>query len=325
MSMNFILFSLLSKLKDDDNSSHLIEKKKYEYINVDKTKEEKIFQEKRRRNQIYKLLDYVVSNSTFFDFVSSDTFEIVSLSKIIGSILLSPSSSNITSLSSEKYIGSEFFLFSFLYLDLPIKTILQQYNFHENEIGNIISNLNQLNSKSIFEKKDFYIRKIWRNTSIKDIKLLHFSHEVNLIFEKCAENALSRFKTPVITPEIFFITLMEENNNNTSKTAKLIQKILKEKVNWYLLRYKLIKTIHAQESEIRNNLKKNEHYFAYLLKIYLSENEFNTLIEQNSLSTGISFFRNQLIFQLLSLNLIDIMSSEINQSIKQSPKRSYSF
>jgi hypothetical protein len=77
------------------------------------------------------------------------------------------------------------------------------------------------------------------------------SYELNLLFEKSAENSLTRFKTPVITPEILFITMMEEKH---TKVGKIIQKFLKTDTNWYLLRYKLIKMIHYQETSQFNNI-----------------------------------------------------------------------
>jgi len=304
--------NLFSSLKSkDENNLNFVQKLKYSYINTNKSKDEKILEEKRRRHQIYILLDYILSNSTYFDFFTSDTFQILIFTKYLGAICL----------SAEKFIGSEFLLFTFLNLDLPIQKILQEYNLNQKEIGLFISSVNKLSPKSFMQKKDFYFRKVWKDYPINEIKPLKYAHETNLIFEKAAENALSRFKTPVITPEILFITLMEENNN---KSAKFIQKLLKNQTNWYLLRYKLIKKIHSQESEVRNKVKKNEHYFAYLLKIHLPESEFNSLIEQNSLAAGSSFFRNQIISQMLSLDLLDMLYKEINQSLMKNSKRVYS-
>jgi hypothetical protein len=225
-------------------------------------------------------------------------------------------------LSTEKVIGSEFFLFSFLTLDLPIKKFLEDHNISSKEIGLLISSVNQLNSKVLIDKKDFYFRKIFKDFQLSKIKPLKYAHEVNLLLEKTAENALLRFKTPVITPEIFLITLMEEKNN---KSGKLLKKLLKTESNWYLLRYKLIKRIHLQESEIKSKVKKNEHYFTYLLKICLSELEFNTLIEQNSLATGSSFFRNQVVYELLSLDFLKMLYQEIHNSLVNTAIRKYSF
>jgi hypothetical protein len=275
-------------------------------------KQDKINREIRKRHYTYTLLDYILSNSTYFDFFSLDTFQVLMHTKYVGSICL----------STEKVIGSEFFLFSFLTLDLPIKKFLEDHNISSKEMGLLISSVNQLNSKVLIDKKDFYFRKIFKDFQLSKIKPLKYAHEVNLLLEKTAENALLRFKTPVITPEIFLITLMEEKNN---KSGKLLKKLLKTESNWYLLRYKLIKRIHLQESEIKSKVKKNEHYFTYLLKICLSELEFNTLIEQNSLATGSSFFRNQVVYELLSLDFLKMLYQEIHNSLVNTAIRKYSF
>lgn len=274
-------------------------------------KQDKINREIRKRHYTYTLLDYILSNSTYFDFFSLDTFQVLMHTKYVGSICL----------STEKVIGSEFFLFSFLTLDLPIKKFLEDHNISSKEMGLLISSVNQLNSKALIDKKDFYFRKIFKDFQLSKIKPLKYAHEVNLLLEKTAENALLRFKTPVITPEIFLITLMEEKNN---KSGKLLKKLLKTESNWYLLRYKLIKRIHLQESEIKSKVKKNEHYFTYLLKICLSELEFNTLIEQNSLATGSSFFRNQVVYELLSLDFLKMLYQEIHNSLANTAIRKYS-
>ena len=65
-------------------------------------KQEKITREIRKRHYTYTLLDYILSNSTYFDFFSFDTFQVLMHTKYVGSICL----------SNEKVIGSEFFLFS---------------------------------------------------------------------------------------------------------------------------------------------------------------------------------------------------------------------
>ena len=49
----------------------------YTYSDQNKTKNEKIFAEKRRRNQIYQLLDHNLSNVSYFDFFSKDAFALV--------------------------------------------------------------------------------------------------------------------------------------------------------------------------------------------------------------------------------------------------------
>ena len=115
--------------------------------------------------------------------------------------------------------------------------------------------------------------------------------------------------------------MMEEKN---TKVSKLIKKFFPDETNWYLLRYKLIKRIHFQEVRIRAEISKNEQYFAYLLKINLSELEFNCLIETNLLTLAVSTFRNKLITKMLTLNLFDLLEKDIYKSMQVTNTRVYS-
>ena len=87
-----------------------------------------------------------------------------------------------------------------------------------------------------------------------------------------------RFKTPVITSEILFLTLME---NTESKAGKLIQTQILTSAEWHLLRYRLIKSLHKNESLIRSDVMKNQHYFAYLLKTEFRKSNLISLSKRN--------------------------------------------
>ena len=50
-------------------------------------KQDKINREIRKRHYTYTLLDYILSNSTYFDFFSLDTFQVLMHTKYVGSIL----------------------------------------------------------------------------------------------------------------------------------------------------------------------------------------------------------------------------------------------
>ena len=93
---------------------------------------------------------------------------------------------------------------------------------------------------------------------------------------------------------------------------------------WHLLRYRLIKSLHRNESIIRSEVTKNQQYFAYLLKTELSELEFNKLIDTDSLVTGVQLFRNMLITQLTQVNIFNLVFDEVKKSIKITNKRKYS-
>ena len=71
-----------------------------------------------------------------------------------------------------------------------------------------------------------------------------------------------------------------QSTNN--KVYKIIKQFLKDDTNWYLLRYQLIKRIHSQELKVKSEIPKSQQYFAYLLKLNLSEFEFNLLLKKKS-------------------------------------------
>ena len=284
-------------------------------IEEPKTIPEKILIEKRRRHQTYMALDYFLSAVTYFDFFSSDAFKIVKNAKYLAQIC-------------NKNVTSELLLLPFFSYPSDVSKILGDFGITEEALENIVASLQVKKKENFLEQqknnlkqtlkkvKGFFVREtLSLNRKVK------YSHEVNKIFEKAAENALLRFKTPVISPEILFITIIEEKN---TKAAKIIKKFLKDDVEWYLLRYKLIKRIHNQESNIRSEVIKNQHYFAYLMKIQLTDFEFNKLIESEALAKGVSLFRNTLISNILKINIFEEISEEVYTSMKITNKRSYS-
>jgi ATP-dependent Clp protease ATP-binding subunit ClpA len=276
---------------------------------------EKILIEKRRRNQAYMALDYLLSAITYFDFFSSDAFKIVKNAKYLAQIC-------------NKNVTSELLLLPFFSYPSDVSQILKDFGITQELIETSVYSFQEKKKETFFEKRKNSVNRVF-----KDIKgffvretlslnqAIKYSHEVNKLFEKAAENALLRFKTPVISPEILFITLIEERN---TKASKIIRRFLKNDVDWYLLRYKLIKRIHNQESNIRSEVVKNQHYFAYLMKIQLTDFEFNKLIETETLAQGVSLFRNTLISKILKVNIFDEISDEIYISMKITNKRSYS-
>jgi hypothetical protein len=280
----------------------------------------KIIIEKRKRFQLYNALDYILSMTTYFDFFSEDAFLIV-LNAI-----------SLTSLSKKRLVTTEDLLFCFFIDEKNIKKILN--DFFINHSNNLIKS--KESKSSIKQKKGnifFSVYKNFKEVVFKFSNLLSnekefdlflndfsYSYELLNIFEKATENALIRFKTPIITPEILFITLMEEER---TKANLLIKKIIKREKDFYLLRFKLLKKLHNEENLIKSDIKTNYLYFAYLLKSQLSELEFKTLCENNYHPLGIFYFRNFLIQEILKIDLSDLIIKDIYTSIHKSSKRHF--
>ena len=204
--------------------------------------------------------------------------------------------------------------------DSPISEILKKYGITKENIENMILeanptdlgskfNLNFLNEfvRNIIIYSPIEFQKIKSNSTIK------FSLEVNTLFEKAAENALKRFKTPVISTEILFITLMEQDK---TRASRILKKFIPEEIDWLLLRYNLLKRLYMHESSIRTQVTTNQQYFAYLLKIKFSDVEFENTIKNGYLSDVVSSFRNELIGDALKVNIHSLLKTEISTSFK---------
>ena len=273
-------------------------------MNVDRS--EKIDLEKRRRHQVYTTLDYLISRISYFDFFSKDAFQITTNAKYFSQIC------------KKKEVTSEYLLYSFLNDDNDILEILKEFKITKKRIARFIT---KSNKDLIKQKKGLpnLLAKFQINNQQNNVNI-NFSYEVNKIFEKASENALTRFKTPVINSNILFITLLEEKNVIANK---MLRHLVKTDLDWYLLRYKILKELHTHESSIRNKVKLNQHYFAYLLKTQLTDKQFSTLINNDDLSESVGVFRNDLVNQTLAIELFELLNEEVNCSMRSQNIRKY--
>jgi len=115
--------------------------------------------------------------------------------------------------------------------------------------------------------------------------------------------------------------MMEEEH---TKIGKLLKQTLLTDSEWHILRYRIVKSLHSNESAIRSEVSKNQQYFAYLLKTELPEKEFNKLIEDESIVKGVEMFRNVLIKEITQINIFKLLTNEIKKSIKVTNNRKYS-
>jgi hypothetical protein len=258
--------------------------------------------ERRRRNQVYLALDYVLERVTYFDFFSSDAFHIAKYSKAFAQIF------------EKKEITSELLLFPFFYCESNLLNLLEEYNLS----SLFLEFLSQQFDTELTLNKNEIQKKLGNIVYDENIS---YSNEVNYLFEKASENALKRFKTPIITSEILFLTMMEEKN---VKVSKIIKKILKTNIEWQLLKYRLLKKLHSNEAFIRSEVNRNQHYFTYLLKSELPEEQFSKLIENKTLGEGVQLFRNIIINDVLEVNIYQILLKDIKNSMKINTERTYS-
>lgn len=277
---------------------------------------QKILLEKRKRHQTYMAVDYLLSVGTYFDFLSVDAFKLSKTAKFLAH------------LSKTKTINSDLLFLAYFYNDSRISNMLEKFEFSTKLTENIEKYFPKIDFSGIAKTKfksdqnlfEQFFSKIF-NSKAEDEVIIPWSHEVIQLLEKAIENSLLRFKTPVLTPEILFITLMEEKSGRINQ---IIKKCFRNEMDWYLFRYELIKLIHHQESSIRGEVTKNQQYFAYLMKTELSDSEFKRLLDTTELPKGVLTFRNHLILELLKTNLFENLLKDINLSIKLNKKRLYS-
>ena len=91
----------------------------------------------------------------------------------------------------------------------------------------------------------------------------------------------------------------------------MVRHIIKKETDIYLLRYRILKTLHSHEHIVRETIKPHQHYFAYLLKTQLTDKQFSTLIQRESLSQSVSLIRDDLVSQVLKFDNFKMIEEEI--------------
>jgi hypothetical protein len=265
---------------------------------------EKIKIEKRKRTQVYAALDYLKSHTNKFDFFSFDSIQILRHANTIAKKF------------NQEKVSSEFLLLGFLSQETEFLTILEKFNISKEILENYFVHIYA--SGTLKNKKIPFFSDLKKENFSTD--KIEYNFEVKTIIQKVIENSF-RFKTPVITPEILFLTLLEEKNLSS---GFLLQKILKNDVQWNLLRYEILKKIHYQETMIQGNISKSYRYFAYLLKLELNNDKFEKLLEKKEFSLAIQAYRDLVVSKILQFNLFELLEQEIKISLVSNNIRKYS-
>ena len=279
---------------------------------------EKIKLEKRKRHQIYTTLNYLRPHKSKFDFFSHDALKILKLSK------------EITKKFKQEKLTSEILLLTFFNNESELTDILRKYNVTFSTIKRYLIYGHQLSEEILQEKLKQKQNKFSKISFSNVLNVLQtsfkkkivvtsspaYNYEVKKILDKAIENAY-RFKTPVITPEILFLTILEEKETTG---GKLLQLLLTNDLNWNLLRYEILKKLHHQETQVQGHIFKNTRYYAYLLKIEMVDEQFEKLIEKDDFAYIVSAYRDLVISEVLDCNIFDSLEKEIKYSIRVNKK-----
>jgi hypothetical protein len=259
---------------------------------------EQIQNEKRRRNSIYNILDYLDSNHSYFDFLTEDAFRICSNTVFLSYFL------------KKEIITKEIFLLSFFNSKTEFGDWIKEFDLNLKVLLNLITKEN-----SIYDQY-LTIKELILGVDIEDDlyqEEKEFSSELLVFLKKAAKKARHSFKTPIISPEILFLTLMEDKNE---ETYEIRNNMFLNKTSWYLFRYELIKNIYEQESIIQNEVPINQNYFAYLLRLNTNAYYFPRLMDFDLLDEGVSYFRNTLVSIILREDIFEDMTKRTESSIK---------
>jgi hypothetical protein len=138
---------------------------------------------------------------------------------------------------------------------------------------------------------------------------LHFTDNSLLCFKKLAQTGFEKYHTPLISPEIFFLTIVD--NLACQKNLYLLNNF-STPFTLSLVRYQLLKSIYLHESMIRNKIPKSLHIFMYLLHLELPKKHIQTLFKTDAINRIILIFRNKMLLQLLLLNVYKNYKQENN-------------
>jgi hypothetical protein len=274
---------------------------------------EKILFEKRKRHQTYAAMGHFLSIGTYFDFFSPDTFLLIKTAYFIAQ-------------STNKAVTLDLLFLSYFYENSKVATLSKELNIFsefQRSLAESFPELLVVLEKAELKKNGISLSNIIRNTSATPFpeKAMGYSQEIWQVFEKASNNAVTRFKTPVITPEILFITLMEQTS---TKISKVIKNSFDNEIEWHLFRYELMKLIHREESTLRNKVNLNERYFGYLFKTQVDISEVKAYMKTSTFNQCVSFFRNILLQKIMGTNIFDCLFEEIHASIQLTSKRNYS-
>ena len=265
----------------------------------------KVLNEKRKRHQTYLKLNFLLSLNTCVDFFTLDAFNI--FKNIIRLGQSCPSNE----------VKKEVLFQSFLEIAPKFTQIFEEGNIIEPQTLNTWKK-NMRKSESLFSRLKKNLMYAYK---AKAKVYNQFSYDFTEILEKTIENALYRFKSPIITSEILFITLLEQNE---MRIPSQNESLVLNSSQWQALHYTVLKRIHNQESSIRNKVKKSDQYFAYILKTLLPEIQFDRLIEEDLLPFSTAFFRSKLLVEASKISLSRMLEQNIYNSIKISRRRKYS-
>ena len=282
------------------------------------------FIEKRKQIQIYTLFTFLSSSLSYFDFSSFELME---------------NFQEFTILKPKNTISS----FNDILLGICLFTQKNNY-FINKSLKNFLID----SSKLAYKKKGVLslFEKIYFTKNYKECKKI-LANEIKDFYEEAVKKSLVKYKTPVITSEIFFLTSISQNPIFFKNFLKFF---IKNQKQWFLLKYKLVRHIYFENYFLNNSINKNLLNYTYLLDKYsfikktkkIGKNQIESNFFEQIFKIMKKFFRskkkltiikkdNESILKLRSLlfssllksNFQKILEDDILLNVKDFSKRKY--
>ena len=226
-----------------------------------------------------------------------------------------------------KTLKKENFVLSISSFSSNISSIIQNT---ELSLGDKIKNsfkfidlkLNEFDDTTLkfFEEIELFLKEVTpiflkENIGFKEFEInkMDLAPEMIELF-KTVIRLTDNLKNPIITTEMILLAMMETKNSNA---YKILKKLIPKKLNWYLLRFRLLKRVRLGQISICN--LKNQRFFGMLLQKEISDYRFHRLLEIGALDIAVELFRYELVEDLYNSHkrrkLLNL-PSELMESIK---------
>jgi hypothetical protein len=272
--------------------------------------------EKRKRLQIQESLNYYFAGYNQYDFFASEVLEILHLSECLPAIF------------GTEFLTSDMVLHCFFEIEDPkLYKLFTQMNVTKIQSEHYLAEKWKTISLGFFDRilrkiklkiKSLFDLSLEREKVIKVNEVI-YSEELKTIIENSIKKANFVYKTPIVSLEIFLLTLLEEKGSHSRDLfIKLIPNLR------YLLqfRYKILIHILKIEKRMYRLIPTELLAFDYFLKRDLTSAEFYRLTNYpHKHYYAVLNYRNEIIKKILSQNYPEILKSQVVHEILYKPKK----
>lgn len=277
----------------DIDKKNILKTKNIEFL---KEKKLKIDLEKHYRHHFESIYNYSNSFKKPKKFFSKDCL------KTINDAILLQNDLQLENLTIECVF------FSFICKNKNILSLLKSYNITKEILFSAFFSKNLKNYEHLFDNSKFLNFKNFISKYILKNKNKNDFQNLDSVFEDIIKFTYKRFKTIIITPEIFIVSCLEKN-----KISKIKNLFLNES-EYKMFLFDLYKIISHEETLFNINVSTKEYLFGFLLKKYLNKESLLFLFEKKKLRNVLENFRDIFVSNILKINLLTTLKKNIYQT-----------